>query len=433
MRGFDPFNITPENLVEAGVTEAEYDIFVTAGLDAGTTMSSTGEMRLDVFYETAEGAVNLLTLAADPDGVTAGNDDPPDLRFYLLDALDEGPTENASNLITLEELRELLESDLLDGGIDAPLYVGIVWEDVPVPTVAMPGGSLAKLRIESSAADAGAALGGGCGSLMPPWIENFDSYIPGQGIIGQCGWTGFNNNPGFDGIVNPFIAFSPPHSLDVQGSANLVRDFAGTDQGVWTFSTMQLIPPNFQSGGGQPQDGSYVVIFDDYQPNNFQHPAVVLQFDSNDGMLKALHGNGNQTVNLPYIVDQWVPIDVVVDLENDHTAVFYNQQLLTEYQWTAGAFGDGQGQPQISAVNLFARGSSSIFYDDMVFEPLAPPQCDGADANCDGVIDAFDIEPFIGLLVGSGRPCAPCSGDINGDGAIDAFDIEPFIQRLTMP
>jgi hypothetical protein len=56
---------------------------------------------------------------------------------------------------------------------------------------------------------------------------------------------------------------------------------------------------------------------------------------------------------------------------------------------------------------------------------------DAADANCDGAIDAFDIEPFIDLLVNpSPTPCSPCAGDVNGDGTIDAFDIEPFIDCL---
>jgi hypothetical protein len=59
--------------------------------------------------------------------------------------------------------------------------------------------------------------------------------------------------------------------------------------------------------------------------------------------------------------------------------------------------------------------------------------CDPCDANCDGVVDAFDIEPFITLLTGGGSGCAPCTGDVNGDGAIDAFDIEPFIECLVGP
>ena len=58
------------------------------------------------------------------------------------------------------------------------------------------------------------------------------------------------------------------------------------------------------------------------------------------------------------------------------------------------------------------------------------------DLNCDGQIDAFDIEPFlVALFDPKGYPgqypdCDINLADINGDGSIDAFDIEPFIDLL---
>jgi bacillopeptidase F len=58
--------------------------------------------------------------------------------------------------------------------------------------------------------------------------------------------------------------------------------------------------------------------------------------------------------------------------------------------------------------------------------------CEPCDANCDGVIDAFDIEPFIAILTG-GQGCSPCAADTDGNGVVDAFDIEPFINCLTGP
>ncbi len=64
-----------------------------------------------------------------------------------------------------------------------------------------------------------------------------------------------------------------------------------------------------------------------------------------------------------------------------------------------------------------------------------PPFKEG-DLNCDGVVDAFDIEPFITALVDpNGYPgmypgCNINLADINGDGSIDGFDIEPFIALL---
>jgi hypothetical protein len=57
---------------------------------------------------------------------------------------------------------------------------------------------------------------------------------------------------------------------------------------------------------------------------------------------------------------------------------------------------------------------------------------DPCDTNCDTVVDAFDIEPFISVLLG-GPGCSICAGDANGDMVVDAFDIEPFIACLVGP
>jgi hypothetical protein len=59
------------------------------------------------------------------------------------------------------------------------------------------------------------------------------------------------------------------------------------------------------------------------------------------------------------------------------------------------------------------------------------------DANCDGAVDAFDIDPFVLALTNLPAWKAQyCGGDIftvdiNGDDAVDAFDIDPFVDILT--
>ncbi len=58
------------------------------------------------------------------------------------------------------------------------------------------------------------------------------------------------------------------------------------------------------------------------------------------------------------------------------------------------------------------------------------------DLNCDGVVGAFDIEPFIMAMVdvegyrGAYPACDPLLADVNDDSRVDAFDIEPFIDLL---
>jgi hypothetical protein len=59
------------------------------------------------------------------------------------------------------------------------------------------------------------------------------------------------------------------------------------------------------------------------------------------------------------------------------------------------------------------------------------------DTNCDGTIDAFDIEPFVlALLDPNGYAaafpnCDLRAADVNEDGSVDGFDIEPFVGLLT--
>ncbi len=58
------------------------------------------------------------------------------------------------------------------------------------------------------------------------------------------------------------------------------------------------------------------------------------------------------------------------------------------------------------------------------------------DTNCDGVVNAFDIDPFVLALTdpaayGAAQPgCNLLSADCNGDGEVNAFDIDPFVELL---
>ena len=55
------------------------------------------------------------------------------------------------------------------------------------------------------------------------------------------------------------------------------------------------------------------------------------------------------------------------------------------------------------------------------------------DVNCDGIVDAFDIDAFVELLTFH-EPCALGLGDINCDGVVNNFDIDPFVAEcLTGP
>jgi len=59
------------------------------------------------------------------------------------------------------------------------------------------------------------------------------------------------------------------------------------------------------------------------------------------------------------------------------------------------------------------------------------------DLNCDGLVNTFDIDPFVLALTDNAAyavafpECDYMLADCNGDGAVNAFDIDPFVLLLT--
>ena len=118
---------------------------------------------------------------------------------------------------------------------------------------------------------------------------------------------------------------------------------------------------------------------------------------------------------------------LLYDENNNLLADMPIQAPLCSWAWDGWeTTGPGIKRVEIIASNRF---NCHLMHDDMECTTMGD-DCDPCDMNCDGVVDAFDIEPFLDLLFGGGEPCAPCTGDVDGNGEINAFDIEPFLECL---
>jgi hypothetical protein len=156
-RADDPVSIAPAQL--AHISEPTYDLFDTVGL-LGGTLSSEGNVELGVSYETATGATNLLDIEVNAAGATVTSDSPPGLSFFLLDSLVGGPTEPGSgNPISLMDIQSMVDSDIApDLSIASPLFIGIYWQGIPVPTVDLGDGAVARIDTMSMAFDEAQAV-----------------------------------------------------------------------------------------------------------------------------------------------------------------------------------------------------------------------------------------------------------------------------------
>ena len=65
-----------------------------------------------------------------------------------------------------------------------------------------------------------------------------------------------------------------------------------------------------------------------------------------------------------------------------------------------------------------------------------PGGYNNSDLNCDGIVNNFDIDPFVSALTDPGAfaaaypGCDLAAADLDGDGAVTNFDIDPFVACL---
>jgi hypothetical protein len=294
-----------------------------------------------------------------------------------------------------------------------------------------------------------------CEEFCGPFVENFELYTPDSDLFGQGGWSGWEDDPAFSAPVTGEQAHSGSQSVKVQDNTDLVFEGCLDDTGAWSYSGWQYIHSDFESGSSDSTAGTYFLLLNTYESGGPYHWSVQMQFDSNDGLCKVLHGDGTNSVSVPYETDRWVKIQTIIDLEEDWTRIYYDDELVTEYVWTGGVLGDGGGALDIAAVDLYANGSSKVYYDDLRLDfgcgPYdGDPDSDGLDTDSEFRIGTNSCEPdtdFDGHLDGAdncptesnssqtdadsdgyGDACDTCDGfddalDCNGNALPDGCDI----------
>ena len=199
-------------------------------------------------------------------------------------------------------------------------------------------------------------------AAIAQWSDYFDTYATGISLHGQGDWKGWANDPAATGYTDNTYSFTAPNSVRIDGTSDLVHEYAGYTSGQWIYSAMQYIPTDFSGE-------SYFILlnsYDDAGTNN--NWSVQVRFDSALGMVESEH----ETAQLPLITGQWVEIRSEIDLDADTMSFYYGGQLLTSKSWTAGV--SGSGALNIAAVDLFGNSATPVFYDNISLFP-EPTSC----------------------------------------------------------
>jgi hypothetical protein len=111
-----------------------------------------------------------------------------------------------------------------------------------------------------------------------------------------------------------------------------------------------------------------------------------------------------------------------------------------QYTFDATSWGKQADIKIVGWAQMAPAAGKEIFTACEMKWPFPPPVAyDAGDLNCDGAIDAFDIDPFVLALTDPAGyalafpECDYMLADVNGDDQVDAFDIDPFVDLLTGP
>jgi hypothetical protein len=183
------------------------------------------------------------------------------------------------------------------------------------------------------------------------WNDDFEAYEVGSSMHGQGGWKGWGNDPTYTAYVTDLYSHSPTKSVDIQGLSDLVHEYSGYTSGKWIYTAWQYVPTDFTGL-------SYFILLNTYSdPGTNNNWSTQISFG--DGLVTSEF----EYVTLDLITGRWVELKVEIDLDANVQTVYYDGQVLTTKSWTEGV--SGGGARNIGAVDLFANGASSVYYDDI--------------------------------------------------------------------
>lgn len=209
------------------------------------------------------------------------------------------------------------------------------------------------------------AFRGGTGCKAAIYEEDFDALLLGELVPQAPGqwepWDGVKS-AGHSEVSDDFSR-SFPHSVRVSGPDDLVGLWGPLDltSGRWNVTAHVFTP-----AGATGQ--SFFILLNQYVSGGAKNWSTQLRLDTDLGEIVSEPENDA----LPLITGKWVEIRVLVDLDQDLQAIWYDDTLLSAKSWTDGLTGGGTAA--IAAVDLYANGASSFYYDDIQICDAGPPE-----------------------------------------------------------
>jgi hypothetical protein len=208
---------------------------------------------------------------------------------------------------------------------------------------------------------------------------------------------------------------------NVQGSGIGV-DSAGNTHMVWESHTCQS--PGLLRYGKRTASGWSVITIDSGFSDFTAACSLVLDRLGRPHVVYGTEGRlagGASELRYAHLDDSGAWVHEIIDANGDCGEL--NSVAIDASGFLHVGYYVGDGSTQYGEIR-YARSTAPVAYNV-------------GDLNCDGGLNAFDIDPFVLALTSPTAyaaafpACDYMLADINGDGAVNAFDVDPFVALLT--
>ncbi|MCG3127752.1 MAG: hypothetical protein CHACPFDD_02624 [Phycisphaerae bacterium] len=326
-----------------------------------------------------------------------GNIPAEDSAMYIDDVVvSEGPDVNNLTQIFADDFESYTLGDLPPQG---------GWEDDP----GAPQTDVAKVVDDPTGADPNQcaaidAAGGGGG-----WVGMYHNFTDSTQDVVRIQWRQYREGMGDNAW---------PYYGDFAG------DFAGGWNFGWDINDGRYFAYHFGGGQVKPERCFWQTVTVTYSNINDPTPAnrtVTIDIDNPAQSASATQDQGfNQTdaiYGVGFELEATPPVD---GGDYNDPWVAFDTQIANDHGFTTRS-------------GVLAGPDGKLYYlhaNTAELVALKPLYLRG-DANCDGSINGFDVDPFVDVLTGGSSPCSPVAVDVNGDGSANGFDVDGFVDILT--
>jgi len=211
-------------------------------------------------------------------------------------------------------------------------------------------------------------------SANAQFFDNFDSYANGQVLDNpgtENGWQGWDNVPAAAGTATNAQSQSAPNSIAIGVGTDAVNRMGSPASGAWEFTAEVYVPTG--STGAQ-----YLILNNQYNDLGPYNWSVQTLFNADAGLVT--DDFDTTWAGTPIVFDTWMPVRLIIDLDNDTFEQYINGVLTTggsNYPWSTRAFDNtGNGTATIGALDLFNLSGTTIYWDNVSLQTyVAGPNC----------------------------------------------------------